>query len=71
MDDVADVDDAAPDRAAPPREDDRRPGATTRTLARAGIIVTVAFAISRILGYLITAGGGEAILLSGFELYAR
>ena len=52
MDEVADVDDAAPvgeDRAA---GDERRPGATTRTLARAGIIVTVAFAISRVLGYL-------------------
>jgi putative peptidoglycan lipid II flippase len=52
MDDVADVDDAAPDRAAPPEEEDRRPGATTRMLARAGLVVTVAFAISRILGYL-------------------
>jgi putative peptidoglycan lipid II flippase len=52
MDDVADVDDAAPVRAAPPEEDERRPGATTRTLARAGLIVTIAFAISRILGYL-------------------
>ena len=52
MDDVADVDDAAPVRAAPAEEDDRRPGATTRTLARAGIIVTVPFAISRVLGYL-------------------
>ena len=50
MDDVADVDDAAPVRES--GSDDRRPGATTRTLARAGIIVTVAFAISRILGYL-------------------
>jgi putative peptidoglycan lipid II flippase len=52
MDDVADVDDAAPvaeDRAA---VGERRPGATTRTLARAGIIVTVAFAVSRVLGYL-------------------
>ena len=52
MDDVADVDDAAPvaeDRAA---GDERRQGATTRTLVRAGIIVTVAFAISRVLGYL-------------------
>ena len=52
MDDVADVDDAAPVREAGAGSDDRRPGATTRTLARAGIIVTVAFAISRILGYL-------------------
>jgi putative peptidoglycan lipid II flippase len=52
MDDVADVDDAAPAHAAPPEEDERRPGATTRTLARAGLIVTVAFAISRVLGYL-------------------
>ena len=52
MDDVADADDAAPVRSVPPQEEDRRPGATTRTLARAGIIVTVAFAISRILGYL-------------------
>ena len=47
MDDVADVDDAAPDRAAPAPEDDRRPGATTRALARAGIIVTVLFLRSR------------------------
>jgi putative peptidoglycan lipid II flippase len=52
MDDVADVDDTAPVRAASPEEDDRSPGATTRTLARAGIIVTIAFAISRVLGYL-------------------
>ena len=52
MDDVADVDDAAPDRGAPPEEEDRRPGATTRMLARAGLVVTIAFAISRILGYL-------------------
>jgi putative peptidoglycan lipid II flippase len=52
MDDVADADDAAPVGVTPPQEEDWRPGATTRTLARAGIIVTVAFAISRILGYL-------------------
>jgi putative peptidoglycan lipid II flippase len=52
MDEVADVDDAAPAREDRAGSDDRRPGATTRTLARAGIIVTVAFAISRVLGYL-------------------
>jgi len=52
MDDVADADDAAPVRETGTGIDDRRPGTTTRTLARAGIIVTVAFAISRVLGYL-------------------
>ena len=52
MDDVADADDAAPVRETGTGIDDGRPGATTRTLARAGIIVTIAFAISRVLGYL-------------------
>jgi putative peptidoglycan lipid II flippase len=52
MDDVADRDDAAPDRGPQPGADEGRPGAATRALARAGIVVTVAFAISRVLGYL-------------------